>query len=921
MHRKYLHILFFLFIGTFCLSGQDQKVVRQKERPVISKAEREGSNALKEKDSLSRDTIPAGVDSIPPIQAPPRSMENVKFSPDAPEAEIVYGAKERKWFDLDSNLVHLYGDAFVNYGTLELKAGYIKFDFKNNIASAEGIIDSTGEQAQKPTFKDGDNQFQYKKLRYNFKTQKGFVYNTYTTEGDLFVQGTKTKFVSRDNDSTQMYDQIFNQNAIITSCEHDHPHFGIRAKKLKVVPEQLAVLGPAQLEIADIPTPLFIPFAFFPLVQGKSSGLIFPDNYEYSPQWGFGLQNIGYYFALNDYWDVKLTGDIYLRGSWGIGADVNYTKRYKYRGGFKFSYANRINEVIGELDPQVNRSFRLNFTHNQDAKAHPYRKIGGSIDLEFGGFTQLNNPSYASRANSTRRSNLNWSHSMPGTPFSASASFNHSQNTNTRQVTVTAPNFQFRMQQIYPFKRKVIKGKQKWYENITLNYQSDFKNYVRSTDTTFFSQETLNNMEYGLRHTASTGTSVKVLKYFNFNPSINYEEIDYFRRNQSNLLNQLVLDSTLVDTNAFGESIYRVDTTFGVRQDTLITAWNPYRDFNASASLTTTIFGTKKWSKGKVRGIRHVIKPSVSMNYQPVNRGRYIDSVDTDLRASFNVPEEYEILPSGVFGQPQLNDLGAFNLSYRFKNDVEAKYLSKRDSTVKNIKVLNNWSISGNYNITADSFNFSRISFSTGTANFLQGIITLGFNMTLDPYALREDGSRSSAFYYSTNNRPVRFDNMSLTLNTNFTVKQIRDLIAGIGQDERKEETDEEKEKKKMKKPETFLDLFNDFSLSHTLRYNGMGEYERDTFFIGTNTLSLRGRVKLTDNWNIRIGNFGYDFKNQGFTYPDFGFERNLHCWNMNFSWQPRFGTYTFFIGVSSSTLNFIKTNYNKNVGDAQFGR
>ena len=252
MRLKYPYILIILLFSSICLSGQVKEKVEEakkiaKERPVVTPSQADTLPS-------TLDTVGPGMDSIP-FLLPTNYGDRVKFSPDAPEDEIVYGAKDKKWFDIDSNLVHLYGEAFVNYGTLELKAGYIVFDFKNNIATAEGILDSVGEEAQKPTFKDGDNQFSYKKLKYNFKTQKGFVYTTYTTEGDLYVQGTETKFVSKDSDSTLLYDQIFNKNAIITSCELDHPHFGIRARKLKVVPEQLAVLGPARLEIADIPTP------------------------------------------------------------------------------------------------------------------------------------------------------------------------------------------------------------------------------------------------------------------------------------------------------------------------------------------------------------------------------------------------------------------------------------------------------------------------------------------------------------------------------------------------------------------------------------------------------------------------------------------------------------------------------------------
>jgi hypothetical protein len=309
------------------------------------------------------------------------------------------------------------------------------------------------------------------------------------------------------------------------------------------------------------------------------------------------------------------------------------------------------------------------------------------------------------------------------------------------------------------------------------------------------------------------------------------------------------------------------------------------------------------------------------MNYQPVNRDRYVEYVDTDLRAAFNVPEEYEIIPSGVFGAPSLNGQGAFNVSYGIKNDLEAKYYSRQDSSVNNIRVFNNWSFTGNYNLTADSLNFSQVRFSTGSTRFLKGVLNVGFNMTLDPYVKNDNGRRVNEFQFNENRVPLRFERMDLTINTNLTIRRLRELIAAVQGKEVKEEKPNKNDIGKLVPQESFLDLFDDFAISHTFRYSGLDEGPQDTFFINANTISVRGNIKLTDNWSIRIGNFGYDLKNKGFTYPDFGFQRDLHCWNMNFSWQPRYGTYSFFIGVSNSTLNFIKADYNRNTGDANFGR
>lgn len=892
---NYIFFIFFCSIG--CLFGQQ--------------------DTLSVNDPLFKDT--SFIDTIPVLLNADTLFDTdisgarvlFKISKDSLDALIDYGAEDTMWFDRNMELIHLYGKAFVKYQTLQVEAGYIVFNFKTNEAIAQSIPDSNGRVSQKPVFSDGDQTFEYEKLRYNFKSKKGLVYNAVAKEGSLYVRGSLTKFVSAGADSLQQDDQIFNQDAIITSCDAEIPHYGIRTNKLKVIPEKIVIIGPARLEIAQIPTPLWLPFGFFPIINQKSSGLIFPKDYEYSPNWGYGLRNIGYYFPINDYMDIKVLGDIYLRGSWGLNTQLNYNKRYKYRGTFALGFSNRIAAALNSPGNTSTKSYSLRWTHNQDAKAHPYQTIGGSVNIESNGFSQLNNTSASVQLNNTLRSNLNYSHSLPGTPFNFTAGISHSQNLSTKKVEMTLPDMNLNMRKIFPFQHKKGGGSQKWYEKISLKYDTRFANYIEATDTTFYSAEVFNNAEYGMKHQLKSDASFRVLKYFNLTPNVRYDEVWYFKELRKTLQDTLILDTLSVEISPSGEEIYTIDTTFGVEQSELSQQFNPYRDFSSGASLSTNIFGIKQFSKGWFRGIRHVVKPSISFTYSPANEGNYIEFVDSDLRDEFNDPQEYSVLPNGVFGRQNPHDLSQ-SLSFSIGNNLDMKYYSKRDSTEKKVKLLNSFTFSGNYNFAADSFKMSIVNFS-GATRILNGLSNLNLRGSFDPYLVK-DGKRVHVYVWDEKRIPLRFNTASVDLRTSLRLSQLKSFF----QSESKSQ-DPKTDKKDFSND--IFKLFENFSIEHNITVRGnYVENAKDTFFISLHTLNVRGKIPLTKNWSINVGNFGYDFKREGLSYPDIGMSRDLHCWEMRFNWQPRYGTYTFFIGVKDPTLNFIKTNYNKNNYDSRLG-
>ena len=450
--KKTLISLFFL--SFYCFStiyGQIDTLPKGKPLP------NEQLSSLK-KDSLAP--------TFPTTNPPP--TPEVAISENALDEKVTFGAKDSIDFDNAENKMHLYGDAFVKYEGLELKAGYIVLNLDSNIALAQTFIDSIGKLGGQPSFSDGGSQnFKADKMRYNFKSQKGIVYGVSTTQSNLFLTGTKTKFITNEiskGDSTSTENILYNRRAIFSTCDLPHPHYGIRSGKQKVIADKVVVAGPSNLEISGVPLPIVLPFAVFPLKQFKSTGLIFPQGYEYSPQWGFGLDGVGWYFPISDYVDLRMTGQIYWHGTWGINADSRYRKRYKYNGNLNLSYSSR--KSIG--DPLRTNSYAIRWSHNQDSKAHPTRRLSGNVNIQGNGFQSVNNNDAQSVLQQTLSSNISYSQSFPGKPFRLSANMNHSQNTQTNKVTITLPSLNFQMDRIYPFKKKggSSGNKEKWYEKI-----------------------------------------------------------------------------------------------------------------------------------------------------------------------------------------------------------------------------------------------------------------------------------------------------------------------------------------------------------------------------------------------------------------------------------------------------------------------
>lgn len=929
------------------------------------------------------DTIPVS-DTAAVSDAIPMITGQVRFSADTLEDVVNYNARDSIVFDNANHLIHLYGLASIKYQTYSITADYIRVDLDSSTAIAEQLPDSlkiedpldalesepepepesapepeyTQEQLDsmyqdsingfsnsspfaqarktasskeekkernedgRPYFDDGQSQFTAQKLRYNFKTKKGKVYNVITEESNMFIHGNATKFVSGDNDSSSV-DYVYSEDVIVTTCNAPHPHYGIRSKKQKIIPNKQVIVGPSKLEIAGVPTPFFLPFGFFPISSGASGGLIFPRDYEYSDQWGFGLRDVGYYFPIGERVDLELLGDIYFNGSWGLKANSRYRKRYKYSGSINIGFSNRIGEqylrgegeeVARVRDPR--KSFSITWSHTQDQRARPGQTFTASVRMQTSGYDQLNFNSAERVLNNSYASNVSFRKKI-GSKLAISANARHSQNTNSGEMQFTLPDVSVSLNRIFPFKRRTSSGaQQQWYEKISLQYTGKFLNRIKTQDSLLFERSLFSTAEFGATHALNSSASFNVLKYFNITPNVSYDESWYFntirKRFDPNL--EITFDTVYnADSSAF--MLEPVDTIgFGdVIQDT-IRGFTPVREYTGGISLSTTIFGSLgvNRKKGWFRGIRHVVKPTFSFNFAPDYTDPslgYVDYVQQDIRDDELTP--YSIFEGALLGSPPTSER-RMAMSYSINNLFEAKIFNKKDTVPQKIKLFNNLAVTGSHNFVADSLKWSRMNVN-GSTQFFQGLVRLVFSGSWDPYDIDEEGRRINQFYLKSKGKILRFERAAIRISNGMTVDQIRRMIKGEKINDR---SSRERESEKSDKLESLTDMFKEFRLNHDLVLMWSVKDGRKELEIRTNSINTRGNIRLTPNWNLSVGNIGYDFTSKRITYPYLGFSRNLHCWEMGFNWAPQRGTYSFNLRVRQAPLDFIKIPYQRNNQD-----
>ncbi len=839
----------------------------------------------------------------------------VLLSPDALDKAVEYGSRDSQWLDIRKRQLHLYGEAFVKYGTLELRAGYILIDYNSQDLTATRYPDQKGELVGRPQFKDREEAFEAERLRYNFRTKRGIIYEARTQQQDLHVLGERAKLfgeaIPGKKPGEPARSIIYNKDALITTCDHEHPHFAIRTKKLKLITDRLVVAGLSNVEIGGVPTPLVLPFGFYPITKTRKSGLIIPRDFQFSQAEGLGLMDWGYYLPLSDHMDMTFRFNIFTSGSWGVRNEVRYNYRYRSSGNLSLAYNDRLVEN-DRAQRNSFKSFAIRWSHQQDAKAHPTRTFGGSVNLETNRDQNRNRNDFNSVFQNTLNSNLNFSQRFPGKPYQFNASLSHTQNTQTRQMSITFPSATFNLQRIFPFKRKNPVGNERWYEKISLTYTSRLQNSVTVPDTLLFSYETLQNMRMGIQHQISSDLNFKLFRYINVAPQLSYEENWYPYTIERRFIDEIqyaydtVAELVVVDSNR---------TVWG--RDTVVRNWSfsPFRQYNAGISINTALFFTKQFSKGWFRGIRHTLKPSISTGIRPdFSESNYFRRVQTSLRPGRDtILRRYGIFDEAIFGRPT-EQKPEMIINYSLGNIVELKFFSAKRDSVRRVRLFDNLVFSGSYSPTRDSLKWSTIT-TGGLFRLFKGLTNLTWRATFDPYVLSPNGNRINRYAWQEEGKLLRLAAFGLEFNTQTSIGDLRRLLAG-------EIPQGPQQPTSTTAPAGggFFDWFEHIQVSHRISFERrqVAGTNRDTFLIGTNNISFFGSIPLTPKWSIDIGNISYDFQTKSLVYPDIGFTRDLHCWQFSLRWQPVRGTYEFFIGVKPGSLDFLRIPYRNNVFDAQ---
>ena len=811
---------------------------------------------------------------------------------------IVHVAKDYTIQNAKEKTVTLYNEANITYTDIDLKAGIIIIDYKKNTLFAKGIIDSTG-YTQRPVFKQSSQESEQDSLIYNFKSKRALIYGLKTQQGEMYTYGNKTK---RVNDST-----IYIRKIRFTTSDKENPDYYITTNKAKLVPGKKIIVGTSNLVLADVPTPLFLPFAYFPMSDRAVSGFLMPTFDTGSSNRGIGLQNGGYYFAINDYVDLALTGDAYSNGSWGLRINSNYNKRYRFNGNFSLNFESIINGIRGFDDFSKASNFNLRWSHNQDQKASPNSRFTASVNLGSSQFFRqsLNQFNVSQSQNNTFNSSINYSKTFVGTPFNMAVTATHQQNTNTESITMTLPSLTLNMNRIYPFAGKGGVKKNP-IQKLGFNYNMQGQYLINTTDDEFFTSKMFETARSGVQHRTSTNTNIKAFKYFTLSPTANYEEVwqfDYIQKEYDATQNVVVTDT--------------------------LRGFKSYREYNVGVSLSTNIYGTFNFKKGRLKALRHTFRPSISYSYRPDFQANHIRQVQQS--ANPLDLQEYTIFDQGIYGAPSSGVSNSIGIA--LNNVLEAKVAPKdpdSDEDDEKIMILNNLNFNTSYNIAADSLRWSNVSFNAGTRLF-KDKLALNINGTLDPYQVVEvngNAVRINKF----NPGIFRLTNANITANYSISSSDFNKKDDG--------KKDENKNGNGANNPPDTMGAEIDPTTRNGRRQNaniGGGTVETDLYrakipwsvnlvyaanytnnglqpgSVGVHTLGFSGNIELSPKWKIGYSS-GYDIKNGAFSFSRFNFTRDLDSWQFNFNWVP-FGansSYTFFIGVKSSTLADLKWDKNK---------
>lgn len=811
----------------------------------------------------------------------------IKISPDALSAKVVATATDSAVLNMKNHLFYLYGDAQVTYEDMKLNAGQITFDQATNTVIAQPTFDSSGAIQKRPNFAQGSEKVSYDSLQYNFKSKRAIIRNARSQYGEGFVYSQQVK---RNPDQS-----IYGWKNVYTTCALDTPHFGIRAKKIKVVPNKVIASASANIVIEQVPTPIFLPFGLFPITQRQRSGFQIP-TYTFEDRRGLGLTNGGYYFHMNDYVDALLLTNIYTKGSYSVSGVSNYANRYHYSGGLSLSYA--LNKTGESYEPgsSITKDFMVNWRHQQDPKARPGTNFGATVTVGTSTFYSNNSYNVNQILNNQYTSNINYTKNWQNKPFSLSVAARHNQNTQTHLVDVYLPELNFYVAQFNPFQNKHRIGTPRWYEKISASYNFNMLNQLSFYDSTFSLKTlSLGDFRNGFKHSIPISASYNLLRFINLSFNTTYSEYWLTKKTE----------------RFYNDNEGKIDT---LTNRGFYTA----RDFNATMQLSTRIYGLKMFKHGKLMGIRHVLTPNVGFNYTPNFAANpfnyyYQTRLDTSSRLTYLSPFE-----TSVIGVPGLGQYGKFasTVNFGLNNNLQIKVRSKKDSigAGKNVTLIDGFSINSAYNIAADSFKWSNINMSFRT-NILDKF-NLSGGAVFDPYATDYNTGRrlpTTLWQQGTGIASLRSANVALS--AGFRSKQKNKTPNPAVK------TDEYNSLMKNGGYNNYVD-FNipwslDIAYALTLSKRYTSYSHSDTLTLSQNLL-FRGDFNLTSRWKITFSS-GYDVENHNLTLTSIDIYRDLHCWEMRLGTIP-FGprkSYNFTLNVKASILQDLRLIRRRDYRDA----
>ena len=925
-------IAIFLLVGSsFCVLAQNGRETVFPAVAAVAAASDSGSldGGLRPADSLAAfpDSLAGGGSLAVPadsLAADSVGEDSAEVSKSVLDQPVEYTASDSVTFEAGLGNANLYGNSKVTYTNLELQADLITMNLDSSIVHAVGRPDSTGKVQNQPVFKQGGDQYEPEKISYNFKTRKAFIDNVYTQQGDGFLISEESK---RDAEGV-----MYVRHGKYTTCNAKHPHFYLALTRAKVRPGKDVVFGPAYLVVEDVPLPLAIPYGFFPFSKKYSSGFIMPTLGDESIR-GFYLRDGGYYFAINDMIDLKLIGEIYTKGSWGLSAQSNYRRRYRYSGNFYLSYQNTVEGEKNMPDYSKSTSFKIQWTHRQDAKANPSQSFSASVNFatsnyERNNLTSMYNPENYTQ--STRTSSVAYSKTFDRIGLTLSGSFNMSQNMRDSSLSMTLPSLDITLARFYPFKRRKAAGKERWYEKISLSYTGSISNSISTKENLLFKSNLIRDWRNGMRHSIPISATFSLFNYINITPQFNFTDRMYTHKVMRHW-----------DERAQREVN---DTIWGFQ--------NVY-NYDMSVSATTKLYGfyTPLFGK-KIQTIRHVFTPTVSFNYAPdfgARRfGYYASYVRTDENGEVSTVN-YSPYSGSLYGVPGQGKTGSVTMD--ISNNIEMKVRTKNDS-VRKVSLIDELGASLSYNMAAERQPWSDLSMrvrikTPWNYTFSMNAVFATYAYEFDENGRVREGERTEWSY----GRFGRFQGMSQNLSYTFNNETFRKLFGwGRGTEEVEstsgDETEDEvgdtnvdPDRKKAeragarKEPETAEvdeDGYLKFSLpwSFTVSY-GVTMSENTSARINvkkmrypyrlTHTLNFSGNIRFSDGWNLTYSS-GYDFNYHRLSMTTASISRDLHCFSMSASvvLSP-YTSYNFTFSANASELADVlkwkkQSSYSSNI-------